>query len=80
MDQGAEQATVAVNSVDRSSKILHQILEDVQGIVEVVQEISAGLIQTNTGGHEIANATQEQAASMEEVLVPPRSFQKWEYN
>ncbi len=67
MDQGAEQATVAVNSVDRSSKILHQILEDVQGIVEVVQEISAGLIQTNTGGHEIASATQEQAASMEEV-------------
>lgn len=67
MNQGADQASLAVSSVDESGQILRSILEDVERIVGEVQEISAGLEQTNGGGHEIASATEEQAASIQQV-------------
>ena len=67
MNDGAAQAGTAVKSVDESGEVLRSILVEVEGIVSAVQEISAGLDETNRGGHEIASATQEQAASIEEV-------------
>ena len=59
--------SATVNSVDESGVILRKILEEVGGIVGAVQEISEGLEQSNIGGHEIASATEEQAASMQQV-------------
>ncbi len=67
MNKGAEQVSATVNSVDESGVILRKILEEVGGIVGAVQEISEGLEQSNIGGHEIASATEEQAASMQQV-------------
>ena len=67
MKEGASQTEKALDTVNRSGKILHGILEAVNGIVEQVQGISSSLEQINVGGHEIASATEEQAASMAQV-------------
>ncbi len=67
MDHSTNQATHAMDSVDKSGQILRSILRAVEGIVGQVQEISAVIEQTNSGGHEIASATEEQAASIQQV-------------
>lgn len=67
MDHSTNQATHAMDSVDKSGQILRSILRAVEGIVGQVQEISALIEQTNSGGHEIASATEEQAASIQQV-------------
>jgi methyl-accepting chemotaxis protein len=67
MDHSTNQATHAMDSVDKSGQILRSILRAVDGIVGQVQEISAVIEQTNSGGHEIASATEEQAASIQQV-------------
>jgi len=67
MNQEAEQADLALGTVNESARILHEILTAVDGIVDQVQGITAGLTELNRGGHEIASATEEQAASMAEV-------------
>jgi methyl-accepting chemotaxis protein len=67
MEDSAQQADQALSSVDASGKILREILAAVDGIVDQVQAISAGIQETNAAGHEISSATEEQAASIEEV-------------
>lgn len=69
MDVGAEQTAEALASVDESGRLLNSILEDVEGIVAAVQEISSGLEQTTSGGQEIASATEEQAASIAHIAT-----------
>lgn len=69
MSESAEHAEHALDIVVENGKLLHGILEAVDGIVGQVQEISAGLEQINSGGHEIASATEEQAASMQQVAT-----------
>jgi methyl-accepting chemotaxis protein len=67
MEDSAQHADQALSSVDASGKILREILAAVDGIVDQVQAISAGIQETNAAGHEISSATEEQAASIEEV-------------
>lgn len=67
MTNSAEQAAEATDSVDESGNILRSILADVDDIVGMVEQISQGLAEANLGGHEIASATQEQAATIEQV-------------
>lgn len=67
MNEGADHTARVSESVDQSGKILQSILSDVEGMLESVQAISSGLEQANIGGHEIASATEEQAASIAEV-------------
>ncbi|NMB21193.1 MAG: methyl-accepting chemotaxis protein, partial [Firmicutes bacterium] len=69
MDDGSAQTDVALASVNQSSEILNSILSAVGEIAQQVEQFTAGLSQVNSGGHEIASATQQQAASMEEVAT-----------
>lgn len=61
MNDGTSQTARVAKSVDESGEILRDILQDVDNIVGAVQAISASLEETNSGGHEIASATEEQA-------------------
>nr|NLJ03760.1 methyl-accepting chemotaxis protein [Bacillota bacterium] len=67
MKDSARQAEEALGSVGESGRILRDILGAVEGIVEQVRHISAGIQETNAAGHEISSATEEQAASIEEI-------------
>ncbi len=67
MNDGASQADKTLDSVNESGQILHGILDAVTDVVDQVQQITSGLEQVNNSGHEIASATEEQAASMEQV-------------
>ena len=67
MQRGTNQAEQSLLSVNESGVLLREILESISGIVTQVAEISIGLEQVNTAGHDIASATEEQAASMAEM-------------
>jgi len=67
MQRGAEQTEVALSNVDQGAAILRMILQAVDDIAIKVEEITSGLAQVNCDGHEIASATEEQAASMQQV-------------
>lgn len=67
MNLEAAHADEALVTVDESSKMLRDILGAVEAIVDQVHDISQGLGELNNGGHEIASATEEQAASMQQV-------------
>jgi len=67
MNSSSEQAARAVDTVDKSGKLLHKILGAMSMMNERIQEISSGLQEVNAGGHEIASATEEQAASVQQV-------------
>lgn len=67
MNDGSTQAETALENVNQSSEILGSILRAVEEIQREVKAFTGGLDQINSGGHEIASATEEQAASMQEV-------------
>ncbi len=67
MEGSAEQTVQALGSVQKSGQLLRGILGAVDGIVDQVQEMSAGIEDANGGGREIASATEEQAASIQQV-------------
>lgn len=67
MQQGARRTQDSLTGVNESGDILREILQSVTGVVGQVEEISLGLEQVNLAGHEIASATQEQAASIAEL-------------
>lgn len=64
MESGTNQAQESLVNVNASGVILRDILDSVADIVDQVQAISVGLEQTNVAGHEIASATEEQAAAV----------------
>jgi len=67
MNDSSTQAETALENVNQSSEILGSILRAVEEIQREVKAFTGGLDQINSGGHEIASATEEQAASMQEV-------------
>ena len=67
MNEGSDQADQAIAQVNESSVLLHNILGVVEQIMNQITEFSAALKQLNIGGHEVASATEEQAAAIEEV-------------
>ena len=67
MNDGSTQAETALENVNQSSEILGSILRAVEEIQREVKAFTGGLDQINSGGHEIASATEEQAESMQEV-------------
>lgn len=67
MKEGSDDAEAALRHVSQSSEGLSSILKAVEQIQKQVEELTAGLEQMNSGGHGIAGATEEQAASMQEV-------------
>ncbi|NLY11247.1 MAG: methyl-accepting chemotaxis protein [Firmicutes bacterium] len=67
MNEGAEQTEQALKNVEFGSRVLKNILEAVEEIINQVRNISIGIETINTNGHEIASATEEQAASMHQV-------------
>lgn len=67
MQQGAKRTQDSLSSVNESGAILREILQSVTGVVTQVEEISSGLSEVNLAGHEIASATEEQAASIAEL-------------
>ncbi len=67
MNEGAEQTEQALKNVEFGSRVLKNILEAVEEIINQVRNISIGIETINTNGHEIASATEEQAASMQQV-------------
>ena len=67
MQRGTGQAEQSLFNVNESGVILREILNSIAGIVTQVGEISVGLEQVNLAGHDIASATEEQAASMAEM-------------
>ena len=73
MDKGARQADGVMNSINESGQALHSILEAVTGMVGRMEDISSGIEQINTGGQEIASASEEQAASIAQWLHPLRT-------
>lgn len=67
MQKGTTQAEQSLINVNESGVLLREILNSITGIVSQVSEISVGLEQINSAGHDIASATEEQAASMAEM-------------
>ena len=67
MSAGSNQADQAILRVNESSDLLHNILGVVEEIMNQITEFSAALKQLNVGGHEVASATEQQAAAIEEV-------------
>ncbi len=67
MSEGSAQSETALQRVKQGSDILHGILGAVDSINRQIDSFTAGLEQINSGGHDIASAAQQQAATMEEV-------------
>lgn len=67
MQHSASQASDSLVSVNESGSLLNDILQSVTGIVDQVSAISSGLEGVNLSGHEIASATQEQAAAIAQL-------------
>lgn len=67
MSEGSTQAEMALQSVHQGTATLQNILGSVEQINRQVESFTAGLAQVNSSGHDIASATEEQAASMQEV-------------
>jgi len=74
MIEGSSEAEQALDRVNQSSEILNSILRAIEEIEEQVQKFTAGLGQVNAGGHGIASATEEQAASMQEVATSAQNL------
>ena len=74
MGEGSNKAERALENVSQSSEILNRILAAIQEIERQVEEFTAGLGQVNAGGHGIASATEEQAASMQEVATSAQNL------
>jgi len=74
MKAGAGQTAQVSASVGESGQMLAGILEQVDSIVEGVERITGGLTETNTAGHEIANASEEQAAAVAQIASSAQSL------
>jgi len=67
MQEGSAKSETTLKNVQQGSEILQSILRAVEEISQQVESFTYGLTQVTTSGHEIASATEEQAASMQEV-------------
>ncbi|NLV92402.1 MAG: methyl-accepting chemotaxis protein [Firmicutes bacterium] len=67
INRDAQRAELALTSVEANGEILQEIIQAVTTVANDIQEITQSLEAINIGGHEIASASEEQAASMEEV-------------
>ena len=67
MSAGSNQADQAIVQVDQSSDLLNRILNVVEVIMIQITDFSAALKELNVGGHEVASATEEQAAAIGQV-------------
>lgn len=67
MQHSATQASDSLENVNEGGAVLNEILESVTGIVDQVEGISGGLENVNLSGHEIASATEEQAAAIAQL-------------
>ncbi len=74
MSEGSTKTEVALDQVNQSSKILNSILGAVEEVERQVEEFTDGLTEVNSGGHGIASATEEQAASMQEVATSAQNL------
>ena len=69
MENGAAQGEQTVLQVEDSGKLLAEILSEMDSVAREYLEVTGGLQEINVGGHEIASATQQQAASINRWLT-----------
>ncbi|HHT37504.1 MAG: methyl-accepting chemotaxis protein [Candidatus Wallacebacter cryptica] len=67
MSTGSDQAELAIMQVHESSDLLNGILRVVEEIMDQISDFSGALKQLNVGGHEVASATEQQAAAIQQV-------------
>lgn len=69
MHIGAQRTETTIDLVTNTGKTLHDILKNIDGIINQISEMAAGIQQISSSSHRIAASTEEQSAIIEEMAA-----------